>query len=556
MATLIPNVRWDWDNKDAGNLPDCGYYDKGDWCYFKVTAFQFNDGELVIIARGKAHHSDDLINRGHTEWGWWVHHYGTTMGRGTGSDSGSDGQSGRTQSLSASTGASTGASVGTSTAASSSGSDSSAARTSSTMSPSGTRSSSGSRTSQQCVAPEDNANGLPTACLDDLFGFDFDNDLGWEGLRAEFKSFLKSAAPNREDGNSFDGSDDDGFVRRRQSAIAKRCWPSFLCDAIDEYDVQHIQDIQQGFQALQEATTISGSINQDISWLLSDTESSISQANTITNPDAKEVELEAETKARSVAGSLTSSVFEAEGQLALPMGIKCGIQVAIWEKSAGIIDEPSIKGVAQVAASIGLDDSGGFSAGFSDIDGCTGIATHISWRNKLYIDVFGFDTIGLFDTDDQPLARGNQSDSQTTTGTATTGSETGMASGIATGGTATGTANGSASDTASDDASGTASGIASGLTSTGKGATGTGSSSPTGTNAARETQVVQLILRGPSDETDPIATDDPDDGDNGDDDGDNGDDNSDGGDDADDEDQEQQSVPAKSIPAKNTLARR
>ncbi|KAK5655655.1 hypothetical protein OQA88_5588 [Cercophora sp. LCS_1] len=105
-------------------------------------------------------------------------------------------------------------------------------------------------------------------------------------------------------------------------------------------------------------------------------------------------------------------VFEAEGELmlaaslGLPIGLKCGLQIASWDKSVGIIDEPSIKGVAQVAASIGLTQNNAFSAGFKETDGCTGIATQLSWRNKLYIDIFGTKQIPLLDTQDKILTRG------------------------------------------------------------------------------------------------------------------------------------------------------
>ncbi|RSL42218.1 hypothetical protein CEP54_015559 [Fusarium duplospermum] len=105
-------------------------------------------------------------------------------------------------------------------------------------------------------------------------------------------------------------------------------------------------------------------------------------------------------------------IFEAEGELmlaatlGLPVGIKCGIKVGPLSRDVGLIDEPSIKGVAQVAASIGLEDGNKFSAGFSEINGCTGISTQISWRNQLYIDLIGLKTIPLHDTQDRPLARG------------------------------------------------------------------------------------------------------------------------------------------------------
>ncbi|PHH65075.1 hypothetical protein CDD81_3473 [Ophiocordyceps australis] len=90
-------------------------------------------------------------------------------------------------------------------------------------------------------------------------------------------------------------------------------------------------------------------------------------------------------------------VFEAEGQIALsatlglPVGLKLGIQIASWEKAIGVIDEPSITGTAQVAASIGLQD---------------GALTKLSWRNKLWIDILGLKEIPLLDTNERPIARG------------------------------------------------------------------------------------------------------------------------------------------------------
>ncbi len=104
-------------------------------------------------------------------------------------------------------------------------------------------------------------------------------------------------------------------------------------------------------------------------------------------------------------------VFQAEGEimlsasLGLPVGLKCGVSVAGFSKSIGLIDEPSITGTAQVAASVGLAASGGFAAGFKETNGCTGISTQISWRNKLFVDVAGFTQIPLFDTNDKPLAQ-------------------------------------------------------------------------------------------------------------------------------------------------------
>lgn len=105
-------------------------------------------------------------------------------------------------------------------------------------------------------------------------------------------------------------------------------------------------------------------------------------------------------------------VFEAEGELmlsaslGLPLGLKCGLQIATFSKSVGIIDEPSLKGTAQVAASIGLTSSGSFTAGFNNTNGCTGISTQISWRNQLYVDVLGLTRLNIYDTNDKLLDQG------------------------------------------------------------------------------------------------------------------------------------------------------
>ncbi|KAF7540137.1 hypothetical protein G7054_g1538 [Neopestalotiopsis clavispora] len=101
-------------------------------------------------------------------------------------------------------------------------------------------------------------------------------------------------------------------------------------------------------------------------------------------------------------------VFQADGELmvsaelGLPVGLKCGVKIATWDKSVGITDTPSIKAVAQIAASIGLSDSG-FSGGLNSSDGCQGISTSISWRNKIDVDIFGLWDKTLFDTNDKTL---------------------------------------------------------------------------------------------------------------------------------------------------------
>ncbi len=104
-------------------------------------------------------------------------------------------------------------------------------------------------------------------------------------------------------------------------------------------------------------------------------------------------------------------VLEAEGELmlaaslGLPVSIRCGLQVSQWQVSVGLIDEPSVSAIAQFAGSMGLTESGEFTAGFKDINGCTGISAQVSWRNKLYVDILGLSTIPLHDTDNRPLVQ-------------------------------------------------------------------------------------------------------------------------------------------------------
>ncbi|KAI8164703.1 hypothetical protein K4K49_012182 [Colletotrichum sp. SAR 10_70] len=103
-------------------------------------------------------------------------------------------------------------------------------------------------------------------------------------------------------------------------------------------------------------------------------------------------------------------VFEADGSLmvsstlGLPIAIKCGIKVSTFSRDVGVISEPSIKGVAQVAASIG-NSAGVLEGGFTSRDGCPGIAGQITWRHKLYAEIPGRKPIPLLDTKDRPLAR-------------------------------------------------------------------------------------------------------------------------------------------------------
>ncbi|GAO19596.1 hypothetical protein UVI_02031870 [Ustilaginoidea virens] len=105
-------------------------------------------------------------------------------------------------------------------------------------------------------------------------------------------------------------------------------------------------------------------------------------------------------------------VFEADGDVALtaeiglPVGIRCGLKIStFWEKSVGIVDEPSIKGSAKISASAKYSNSTGWEAGLHSHDGCTGVLTQISWRNRLWAGLIGTGDAPVLDTGDRSLMR-------------------------------------------------------------------------------------------------------------------------------------------------------
>ncbi|KAH7381443.1 hypothetical protein DE146DRAFT_286217 [Phaeosphaeria sp. MPI-PUGE-AT-0046c] len=132
--------------------------------------------------------------------------------------------------------------------------------------------------------------------------------------------------------------------------------------------------------------------------------------------------------------------FEAEGsifvgaELGLPIGLHFGISIASWRKTVALINEPMIKGIAKAAAQASLAN-GQFTAGFTATEGCIGIHTNLSWRNRLYGDVLG-SQYSILDTGYKSIksaciAIGRQNQSPAVGGGSTTG-------GSATGGSATG----------------------------------------------------------------------------------------------------------------------
>lgn len=92
-------------------------------------------------------------------------------------------------------------------------------------------------------------------------------------------------------------------------------------------------------------------------------------------------------------------------RLGLSVALKVGFKVFSFEKSAKLVNEPSVRGVAQAAASFGLDVAGGFSAGFDSVDGCGGILSQLTWRNRMWANAFGLKTLDIHDTGDRELTR-------------------------------------------------------------------------------------------------------------------------------------------------------
>ncbi|KAH7324936.1 hypothetical protein B0I35DRAFT_425228 [Stachybotrys elegans] len=94
-----------------------------------------------------------------------------------------------------------------------------------------------------------------------------------------------------------------------------------------------------------------------------------------------------------------------KGSLGLPVGIFLGVQIATFDLSVGIVDEPSISAAVQVAANIELVDGNTFEGGFLDVNGCTGLGAQLSFRNELRAEILGLANIPLFDTGDISLAQ-------------------------------------------------------------------------------------------------------------------------------------------------------
>ncbi|KAG6122117.1 hypothetical protein E4U14_000130 [Claviceps sp. LM454 group G7] len=104
-------------------------------------------------------------------------------------------------------------------------------------------------------------------------------------------------------------------------------------------------------------------------------------------------------------------VFEAEGEvfvsaeLGLPVGLKVGLKISSWEAAIGVVDEPSVKATASGGFSTSLKpapiENSTLTGGFRQ--GCAGIWTELTWRNKLWIGSVRPGDVPWFDTGDASL---------------------------------------------------------------------------------------------------------------------------------------------------------
>ncbi|GJN70021.1 hypothetical protein PLICBS_004073 [Purpureocillium lilacinum] len=104
-------------------------------------------------------------------------------------------------------------------------------------------------------------------------------------------------------------------------------------------------------------------------------------------------------------------VLQADGDvmvsasIGLPIRVSCQVSMGLMSVAATVIDEPSVNATAQAAAWAELN-GGKVNWGFNDTDGCTGVRTRLSWRNKLLADVKSAIYSGkilLWDSYDRPL---------------------------------------------------------------------------------------------------------------------------------------------------------
>ncbi|KAG6122816.1 hypothetical protein E4U13_001087 [Claviceps humidiphila] len=104
-------------------------------------------------------------------------------------------------------------------------------------------------------------------------------------------------------------------------------------------------------------------------------------------------------------------VFEAAGEvivsaeLGLPVGLKCGLKISSWEAAIGVVDEPSVKATARGGLSTLFKpapiENGTLTGGFHE--GCAGIWTELSWRNRLWVGLVSSSDTPFLDSGDSSL---------------------------------------------------------------------------------------------------------------------------------------------------------
>lgn len=95
-------------------------------------------------------------------------------------------------------------------------------------------------------------------------------------------------------------------------------------------------------------------------------------------------------------------------ELDLPIAVSVGVNILSgkWKKSVGIVDTPALKAEAEISGSIGLSDSNKVTGSITETNGCTGIATTISFKNSIYVNVLDLQKFWLVNPDFQPVTQG------------------------------------------------------------------------------------------------------------------------------------------------------
>lgn len=297
----------------------CSQYADGERCYLKVTAIEFK-GDLLVEVGGSFCHPDDIISKGETEWGWWTPRHGGTSVRTSTTSSGPSvtwsGPGGPTPSASkhSTKGSSTSSSTvrlvpgntssriqaaTTSTTTSGAPAATSSASNNGTTGGNGTDSSSFSAARSDCVPPTDSKYGLPTACLGELFDKDLDDGLGYAAnLNSTYNDFIDYIAPGLEEYGDitdpeadpdFDDTWDTSARRRRSLASSRRGWPCLSCaiQAVGNFIAHPVDTLVALKTEVQQATSISGSVNKDLTFKVPDPANV--EASRLQDPNAKQV---------------------------------------------------------------------------------------------------------------------------------------------------------------------------------------------------------------------------------------------------------------------------